>query len=148
MPSASSSHVQAPSALDDPRVSVLRRHGCGEGDRSRARYAAGHEQIDLELGGLVNQVHAASVTHGAVRGVRVYIELLLHGLDEPIHLIGTERDDEVDVDCRARLAGKGTGDRAANRVGDTELVGMRGDQKRDGQRVGPGHGMMNARESG
>ena len=88
------------------------------------RRAARHEEIDLQLCGLVDDVHARQELDGASKRVGVCVEFGRQPGNQRIDLRRVDGDDDIDVHSRARFAGEGTGDGPANGVRDAERLKM------------------------
>ena len=100
------------------------------------RRSAGDEQINLDLALLVNQVRCSKNVDGAVHGLCRDVKLRLKSGRQGRDGIVRERDNEIDVDRRSRLAGKRCGDRTADRMAHTEAIEDAGDVNRHGEVIG------------
>jgi hypothetical protein len=78
------------------------------------RGAPGDEQVDLDLGVLMDQVRAAFLAHRPGERVLVDIELTLETGDDSGDVPRIDRGNDVDVECRPGLAGERARDGPAN----------------------------------
>ena len=117
-------------------------HGQAWGDLASTQgRPTSDEQVDLQWGGLVNEVGARPGPNGPAERIGVDVE--------PRRQRGRERNHDVDIDRRAGLPRERTGDRPAYGVRDLQRVEMAHHEQRRGDRIdGLGHGAITWAASG
>jgi hypothetical protein len=125
-------HMEHPAGAHLDRLAAKQLRGI-------ERRSACHEEVDLQLCCLVNEVGAGLVRHRSAQGRLADVEVLGEKLDEGSDVSLFERGDDVDVDRRSRLtrnrARKGT----ANRGDDAKAVERPHHEERDRDRVDRRH---------